>query len=264
MLIPLGETITVQVEGQTWRAEQCEHCKQQFYYPVSFAATGSATNPFFLDSFGSRQQAQENAEKNLDHTLMHGVYPVPCPHCTLFQGYMVPVVRANQFLGMWNAGRVLLYVSPTILFLGCLITPTVNRELGRDAANIVVAVMIVLPALLLFSGIALLWARSRKQSQFDPNGREYTEYRRQVAAALTLKPEEFAKLQVPSPSLRTPRHPQGQLVNRNCVRCGERISNELDSRFCSDCGSPVHNRCAVPIEGGCPTCGAGASTKPVS
>ena len=49
-----------------------------------------------------------------------------------------------------------------------------------------------------------------------------------------------------------------QLVGRNCVRCGDRIPSELDARFCRACGSPVHDRCAVPADGvGCSGCGAG-------
>lgn len=48
-----------------------------------------------------------------------------------------------------------------------------------------------------------------------------------------------------------------QLVGRNCVHCGDRISSELGARFCPDCGSPVHHRCARPGDGaGCSVCGA--------
>jgi hypothetical protein len=48
-----------------------------------------------------------------------------------------------------------------------------------------------------------------------------------------------------------------QLVGQACIHCGERIPSELGSRFCQDCGSPVHDRCARPGGGvGCPTCGA--------
>lgn len=49
-----------------------------------------------------------------------------------------------------------------------------------------------------------------------------------------------------------------QLVGRNCVLCQGRISNDLDSRFCMACESPVHNTCAQnasgTAQGGC--CGA--------
>lgn len=47
-----------------------------------------------------------------------------------------------------------------------------------------------------------------------------------------------------------------QLVGRNCVHCGERIPDELESRFCARCGSPVHNRCVRPTAEGCAECGA--------
>lgn len=51
-----------------------------------------------------------------------------------------------------------------------------------------------------------------------------------------------------------------QLVGQNCVRCGERIPNDLEARFCQTCGSPVHDRCARPSgEAGCPVCGASVS-----
>ncbi len=37
-----------------------------------------------------------------------------------------------------------------------------------------------------------------------------------------------------------------QLVGQQCANCGERISNELESAFCEQCGNPVHNRCRAP------------------
>jgi hypothetical protein len=50
-----------------------------------------------------------------------------------------------------------------------------------------------------------------------------------------------------------------QLVGRNCVRCSARIVSELDARFCSGCGQPVHSACIpgeVPTAAGvCPLCG---------
>lgn len=50
-----------------------------------------------------------------------------------------------------------------------------------------------------------------------------------------------------------------QLVGQNCVRCGERIGDELDSRFCQHCRCPVHTGCSRPSEeGSCPVCGASA------
>ncbi len=54
-----------------------------------------------------------------------------------------------------------------------------------------------------------------------------------------------------------------QLVGRNCVHCGGRISNDLDSRFCRGCGSPVHDRCVRPSGGkACPVCGAARPPAP--
>jgi hypothetical protein len=52
-----------------------------------------------------------------------------------------------------------------------------------------------------------------------------------------------------------------QLVGQKCARCGERISCDLDGRFCRACGAPVHDQCARPGEGpGCPACGSAAAT----
>jgi hypothetical protein len=48
-----------------------------------------------------------------------------------------------------------------------------------------------------------------------------------------------------------------QLVGQSCVRCGDRIPDEIDSRFCGACGSPIHDRCArTGGEGDCTACGA--------
>jgi hypothetical protein len=53
-----------------------------------------------------------------------------------------------------------------------------------------------------------------------------------------------------------------QLVNTNCVICGQRISSILDARVCPECMSPVHNACLEHVAGqrqlgesACSTCG---------
>ena len=53
-----------------------------------------------------------------------------------------------------------------------------------------------------------------------------------------------------------------QLVGQMCVVCRERIGSVLDSRFCPDCGCPVHAVCSTTAqrsEGSCPACGAPAA-----
>src|SRR5687768_6392182 len=52
-----------------------------------------------------------------------------------------------------------------------------------------------------------------------------------------------------------------QLVGLPCIHCQDRIWDELEGRFCPDCGSPVHRRCAhekleTGAAVGCSTCGA--------
>jgi hypothetical protein len=51
-----------------------------------------------------------------------------------------------------------------------------------------------------------------------------------------------------------------QLVGVSCAICRERISNELESRFCRACGHPRHDVCARPPERPafilCAACGA--------
>jgi hypothetical protein len=249
MIVYFGETVTAGAQGQAWRAQNCEHCGQQFYYRVEFAATGSATNHYFLDSHGSTQRAEEDAQRLLDHALRHEVVPVPCPHCTLYQRDMVSAVQAALFPEMRRAALLLLSLTPLPLLLGGAILGAGGFGAGPAA----VAVMLGLPMLTMFAGIRLLVSRSQKQAAYDPNDDESSAMRRRVAAAFALKPEEFAQLQVAALAPR----PQGQLVGCNCARCGQRISCELDGRFCQTCGSPVHNDCARSGEStGCPSCGA--------
>lgn len=247
MFIYFGETVTVEVQGQAWRALRCEHCGQQFYCQVGFAANASAINPYFLDP-DSSQRAEKDAHNRLDHALRNEVFPVPCAHCTLYQADMVPVVRAALLPRMRLAARFLLGLTPTAFLLGCVI---------RGAAPAVIAVTFGLSMLCLAAGIGLLVTRSRRQAAYDPNAKEYVWLRRRVAAAFALKPEEFSQLQVAALAPR----PKGQLVGCNCVRCGQRISCELDGCFCQGCGLPVHSDCARPGEGtGCPSCGAGITS----
>jgi hypothetical protein len=65
-------------------------------------------------------RAEDDARHRLDDALRHGVYPVPCPHCGLYQLSMIPIVRAAQFPGMRSAVRMLLGLVPTSFALGCM------------------------------------------------------------------------------------------------------------------------------------------------
>lgn len=58
--------------------------------------------------------------------------------------------------------------------------------------------------------------------------------------------------------------PSRQLVGQTCARCGQRITWDLDGRFCDTCHSAVHNACAQSgaEDGRCPQCGADAPWTP--
>lgn len=255
MIVYFGQIITVGTQGQAWRAQRCEHCGQQFYYHVGFAATGSARDHYFLDSEGSTRRAEVDAQRLLDHALRHEVFPVPCPHCALYQADMVPAVRAKLFPRMRLAARILFTLTPFALIFGC-VTMNIARDAGQQyAVYAAVGALIGLPTLFLSAGVGLLAARSRRQAAYDPNSEDQAGPRRRLAAAYALKPEEFARLRVTALAQR----PRGQLVGRECARCAQRISCDIDGEFCHVCGSPVHNHCARPGDGtGCPSCGAGA------
>ena len=52
-----------------------------------------------------------------------------------------------------------------------------------------------------------------------------------------------------------------QLVGQLCVICGKKIGSIVDGRFCSECGCPIHGKCAQPGATAdetvrCPVCGA--------
>jgi hypothetical protein len=50
-----------------------------------------------------------------------------------------------------------------------------------------------------------------------------------------------------------------QLVGTYCVHCQQRIGNELDAEFCTECRQPRHQSCGQPtagIVGKCTKCGA--------
>lgn len=264
MLIYFGETVTVQIEGHTWREEKCHHCGGQFHYQLRLVATGAAINPYFLDSYGAPRHAEAAARSRLAYDLKRFVLPVPCPHCLKYQDYMVPTIRANRLRWMRTAGHVFLSLGGLILSFSLLIAFLIfDIASSRPAPNVTAAlVMFGTPVLPLATGTGLIMARRRLLASHDPNADVYAPERQQIANECALTPEEFAKLRIPltPPGLaRLGSPPQSrQLVGTNCVRCGQRISNELDSGFCRGCGWPIHNRCAVPAEGGCPLCGAGA------
>jgi hypothetical protein len=263
VLVYFGETITVELQGQTWRRETCQYCGSEFHYQLWVAATGVAVNPYFIDSYGSPGRAEENARSQLDHALRHGVLPVPCPHCSKYQEYMVPALRANRFLWMKSAGRFILGLGAALLAISLLMTVLIVLPADKSRLNkTAVALLVLLPVLPLMASMGLFLARRRRLAAYNPNAEAYARERRQIAANRALKPEEFERLRIPTPPpglVRLGQPPRSrQLVGMNCVRCGERIPDELDSRFCRGCGWPVHNRCAVSAEGGCTECGAGA------
>lgn len=253
-----GETVTVTADGQKWRAETCGHCGGQFYYLVRLRTTGSANNHYFLDSAGSRQRAESEARGQLERAFREHVVPIPCRHCGKFQEYMLESVRSEQYRWMRTLGIGLLVSVPLLLLVSCILPRVLNGPLTSDVPISVFLQTIVLPILALVAATRVFAARRRRLERFDPNAPEYAVSRRALAEALT--PEEFAKLRAPATPHSGALLGRGQLVNQNCVRCGLRIPDELDSRFCAKCGSPVHNRCVVPSEsGGCDVCGSGAT-----
>lgn len=264
MLIYFGETVTVKVQGETWREEKCRHCGCVFHYPVRVVATGAAANPYFLNSYGSSRQAEETARDQLDDGLKNAVLPVPCPHCSKYQEYMVPVLRAARHLWIRSAVQFLFAAGIIVLVLTLSLTVVIIVPAKKSGLNWpAVAVLLSAPVLPLGACLSLFILRRRLQAAYDPNAEEYTPERCRLAAGYALAPEAFARLQIPtSPPGVTRLGPpprQGQLVGLKCVRCGGKIPDELDSRFCSGCGWPVHTRCAVPADGGCTRCGAGAA-----
>lgn len=244
-MIYFGESITADAQGQAWRGQTCEHCGQQYFYRVGFTATGSAQNPYYLDP-DSQQRAEREAEALLEQALRREVVPVPCPNCTLYQRDMLPAVRSAHLPQMRLKARILLGLAPVTALLGCVIASAA----GGGGAVVLVP---VLPVMCLIAGFGVLVKRGRLLAAYDPNGEDSLSMRKRVAATCTLRPEEFARLRVTALAA-PPRG--GQLVGRNCTRCEQRISCDIDGAFCPGCGSPVHHGCAQPVEGsGCRVCG---------
>lgn len=264
VLVYVGERVTVEVQGQTWREETCQRCGGRFHYRLTVTATGAAVNPYFIDSYGSRRRAEDEARSELDHALEHMVAPVPCPHCLKYQEGVLPELRASRLLRVRWAGRFLVVLGA--LPLGLLLP--FEAMIILSAADLsrlnwpAVAATLGAPASVLAAGLGLLLARRRRLAAYDPNADEYAADRRRLAAERALTPEAFERLRIPVPPpglARLGRPPRpGQLVGKPCVRCGDRITSDIDGRYCSGCGWPVHNSCAAPAEGGCPQCGAGA------
>ena len=263
MPVYFGETVTVEVQGQTWREEKCQYCGGRFHYPLRITAKGVAINPYFLDSYGSPRRAEESARSRLDHALKHAVLSVPCPHCSKYQDYMVPVLRARGYRFMRSVAQFVLGLGVVGLAISLVITVAIIVPADKSGLNTTLAaVAFGAPVVPLAVALGLFLTRRRLQAAYDPNAEMYASDRRRLAADSVLTPEEFSRLKIPIPPTglaRLGRPPQRtQLVGASCVRCGGRIPDELDSRSCRGCGWPVHNRCAAPAEGGCPQCGAGA------
>lgn len=266
MIVYFGGVVTVTAQGETWRTEVCESCGLQFHYRVEFAAAGQAHNPYFLDTADSSRRAEQSAGDRLDHALRNHVFPVPCPHCNLYQPYMVPSVKSEQFPDLVLASRLLAAFSPIVGFVSCIATGFAADNFGGTfAAPAAMAVWMGLPVLMIAGSLWFWRTRRRWQAEFDPNAVEHEESRRRVAAALALKPEEYTRLQIPptpAPDVRIGGQPERrQLAGQTCVRCGKRIPGDFDSHFCRACHLPVHNRCVAPTEGGwCSVCGAADPT----
>lgn len=264
MLIYVGETVTVKVKGQTWREVTCQHCGGRYFYLLKVTATGVAINPYFIDSYGSPGRAEDEARSNLDHALEHKVAPVPCPHCSMYQESMLPVIRAGRLLWVRSIGRFLLGLGamllvPSLLIISLFFLPDDPTKWNWRALAAVTAA----PLLPLIVGTGLVRARRRWMAGYDPNAAAYTASRRRLAAERALTPEDVTRQQIPVPPpglARLGRPPRSkQLVGMSCVRCDQRISASFDSRICPGCGWPVHDRCAAPAEDGCLQCGAGTA-----
>jgi len=97
--IPIGEKITVVVEGSVWKFVCCANCREKYAYLVKLKAVGSDDNLLFLDSKGCTNRAHSQAEENLASIRRNIVLPVPCPRCGFYQDDMVQRVKDE---GMGN------------------------------------------------------------------------------------------------------------------------------------------------------------------
>jgi hypothetical protein len=94
-MVHIHAEMVVSAAGSTLRCVRCENCGSDYIFEARFRASASiAHSPWSLkQANNARDDAEDEAQRNLARMLRHLVYPVPCPSCGWYQEDMIEEIQ---------------------------------------------------------------------------------------------------------------------------------------------------------------------------
>jgi hypothetical protein len=188
--IPIGAKNVAAVQGAVWKFVSCAHCQERFAYLLELEATGEDHDLLFLDSEGSAERAQIQAEQNFLRKSCNVVLPVPCPNCGFYQDDMSQILKDEMSIN-------------PLQIAGCVITVLSLVPLALEMPHNWVLTMVLAVA-----GLALLAYGYAVAFRFDANAGD-PEPRKAIGIKHAVWGEQLAELVASSPGTgqdATPNH----------------------------------------------------------
>jgi len=180
--IPIGAKHVAAVQGTVWKFVSCAHCQEPFAYLLELEATGEDHDLLFMDSEGSAERAQIQAEQNFLRKSCNVVLPVPCPNCGFYQDDMSQLLKEEMSI---NALQI----------AGCVVTVLSLVPLALNIPHVW-----VLTVVLAVAGLALLAYGYAVAFRFDPNAGD-PEPKKALGRTHAVWGEQLAELVASSPDV---------------------------------------------------------------
>jgi hypothetical protein len=197
VVIPLPQTLAINVWGSAHKLVHCEYCSKDYIYGVKRRGQGEGTCVIYLDEEWVTQRATRLANADLQRSLNAAVEVAPCPGCGWIQTDMLVVARSQHLPRLRIAGSVLLIglVISVLVFFGVWSRPA--NDPRRNSLMVEITIVAVLHAL---AAAICLKGRSIACASYDPNS-EDVEFRKARGLERGAMLADLKSKQPPDPGL---------------------------------------------------------------
>jgi hypothetical protein len=115
-----GNSQKAKVSGSTPKYVRCAECGCEYVYIMNRTGHGSESNLLHLSVAAAARKAEAQAAENLKRRLMHGLDPVPCPDCGIYQPDMVRALKHRKWWWTRTSGLFLLVAHLGITILAAV------------------------------------------------------------------------------------------------------------------------------------------------
>lgn len=186
---------TARVQGEGWRAVDCEHCGRHFEYIIVVEGVGSAGSAYGSDDAGSKKRAKRYAEEDLKYQLETAVVPTFCPGCGRYQTDMLDLLTKNRFPLFFRPSWIPRIVEAGLIAFGAVgLIALMASPFATDSVALGMGCLFFSPFALIYSIRAVVCAiQLFRRWTFDPYRGKTAEERMAFANRYTVPAKPMAQ-----------------------------------------------------------------------